>query len=395
MKRTLKIAAAVLTAVLLLTTVLPAGVFAEAADEYEEKTEKYDFDGDEGSMLEDTGLADTFIMTIIRAAGGDAVIKDDGTALMQSYAAFCLDPDFAYDCMNGAYTFSLDYGFKGDNPALGGIFIRSIDPSYYAVTNPKNSNVQQAFYMYEWDWYKENNGKEKGISSVGGSGIRVFVNNSSGKIGVSVKTRVEDGLYVYSNGVELTPPDGFDAKGLNNFRFVDDGKSRLEIYVCGTLLSTVEYGGEPGTWPDGDEGDCDALYFKQAAIKDAEGNVLLELNNARISAQYSIIGIGNRGDVSTTLDNVELTWLQKKKAATPVPTEVPATEKPVETPKATQNSGSNATAAPVQTLKPNDNKTNNGGSKYAWIYVACGVVAAGALAAIVISSVKGKKKTKK
>ena len=385
MKSLFKIAAALLSVLMLAAALSGIAVFGEAAEEYEEKKESYTFDGEEGSNLEDTVLADSFVMGIVRAAGGDAIVRDDGQVLMQSYASFYLDPDMAYDCLSGAYTFSLDYQNAGDNPALSGIFVRMIDPESYAVTNPKNAGVQQSFGLYEWDWYKENNGKEKGISSIGGSGIRVYVNGK--KIGVTVKTRVEDGLYVYSNGVEIDAPEGFAAGGMNNFRFVDDGKSKVEIYVAGKLLSTVEYGGEPGTWPDGDEGDSEVLYYKHADIKDASGNSLMVLENARISAQYSMVGVGNRGGSSTTFDNLELSWMQKKKAATPAPTEAPATEKPAETQKATQAPA--ATEKPVFT--PSTGNKGNGGN-YTWIFIVCGVVALGAVAAIVISTVKGKKK---
>ena len=373
--------------------VLPAS--AEEAEEYEEKTISYTFEGDEGANIEDSALADTFIMQIVRAAGGDGIVNDDGVAELSKYAGFYTDTDIAYDYFAGAYTFSLDYDFTCSSPTLGGIFVRMTDPSAYKVTNPKNAGTQQAFDMYEWDWYGENGGKGQGISSIGGSGIRVFLNKSNSTIGVSVKTRVEDGLFVHSQGVEFAYPEGFDSKGMNNYKFEDDGKGLVKVYINEVLLATVEYGGERGTYPDGDEGDSDVVYYKHAVIKDSEGTQLMELDNARISAEYAAVGVGNRGENTTKLDNVKLTYMQKKKAATPVPTEAPTaepTEKPTE--KAadpTDNSGDKATAAPTDNSK-DPSKDQKKGGNYTWLYVVCGVVAVAAVAIIIVSVAKGKKK---
>jgi hypothetical protein len=395
MKKTAKILAFVMCAAMLLT--LSAVPFqAEEADEYEEKTISYTFDGEEGSQLEESELADTFVMQIVRGAGGEGTVTEEGTVDLAKYAGFFTDIDVAYDYFAGAYTFSLDYDFSCSSPTLGGIFIRLTDPAGYKVTNPKNAGTQQAFDMYEWDWYGENGGKGQGISSIGGSGIRVFLNKQNSAIGVSVKTRVEDGLFVHSQGVEFAYPEGFNASGMNNYKFEDDGKSSVKVYVNNALLATVEYGGEPGTYPDGDEGDSDIMYYKHAVIKDAEGTQLLELDNARISADYSAVGIGNRGENTTTIDNVTLKYMQKKKAATPVPTQAPTaepTEKPTEkAPDATQNAGDKATSIPADNTKaPSGNDQKKGGN-YTWLFIVCGVVAAAAVAVIVITSVKGKKK---
>ena len=369
MKKTAKILSFVLCAAMLLT--LSAVPFqAEEADEYEEKTISYTFDGEEGSQLEESELADTFVMQIVRGAGGEGTVTEEGTVDLTKYAGFFTDIDVAYDYFAGAYTFSLDYDFSCSSP--------------------------EAFDMYEWDWYGENGGKGQGISSIGGSGIRVFLNKQNSAIGVSVKTRVEDGLFVHSQGVEFAYPEGFNASGMNNYKFEDDGKSSVKVYVNNALLATVEYGGEPGMYPDGDEGDSDIMYYKHAVIKDAEGTQLLELDNARISADYSAVGIGNRGENTTTIDNVTLKYMQKKKAATPVPTQAPTaepTEKPTEkAPDATQNAGDKATSIPADNTKaPSGNDQKKGGN-YTWLFIVCGVVAAAAVAVIVITSVKGKKK---
>lgn len=396
----IKFLAAMLLAAALVLTSAGAAFAAEGEDEYEEKTIAYTFDGEEGLTLEESEMADTFTMTVIRAASGEAMIGDDGVVSMSSYGGFYTETDIAYDYFSGAYTFSIDYRFETTNPALGGIFIRMTDPEGYQVTNPKNANVQQAFGLYEWDWYGENGGREKGVSSVGGSGIRVYEIRSSSKIGVCVKTRVEDGLYVHAQGVEFAYPEGFNKDGLNTYKFVDDGKSSVQIFVNEVLLATVEYGGEPGTYPDGDEGDSDIMYYKNAVIKDATGTSMLELDNARISAEYSIAGVGNRGDAATSFDNVRLTYMQKKKPATPVPTEAPVTEKPETTQAPEENAtavpGGNATEVPGKaTAEPGSKQQEKKGNNFTWLYIVCGVVAVAAVAAIVISSVKGKKKNSK
>lgn len=384
--------AALLLCMTLLLALLTVPFAAEEADEYEEKVISYVFDGDEGTNVEDTELTDTFNMQIIRAAGGDGVVNNDGVAELSQYAGFHTDVDVAYDCFTGAYTFSLDYDFTCSSPTLGGIFVRMIDPASYRVTNPKNAGTQQSFDMFEWDWYGENGGKGEGFSSIGGSGIRVFLNKSNSTIGVSVKTRVEDGLFVHSKGVELAYPEGFNSNGMNNFRFEDDGKGIVNIYINDALFSIVEYGGEPGTYPDGDEGDSDVMYYKHAVIKDAAGTQLMELDNARISADYSAVGVGNRGENTTKLDNIKLTYLAKKKAATPTPTQAP-TPKPTEkAAEPTENAGDKATAAPTNNATVPSEKQQKKGNNYTWLYVACGVVAVAAVAIIIVSSAKGKKK---
>ncbi|MBP5632562.1 MAG: hypothetical protein J6X34_02890 [Clostridia bacterium] len=389
----------IITVLLLaLALVLPLAVVSTATEsepEYEEKKIEFTFTGEEGLTLEESEIADTFIMQVVRAAGGEAQVEDDGTVTLKSYSGFYTDIDMAYDYFAGAYTFSIDYQFVTTNPALGGIFVRMTDPSAYTITNPKNAGTQQHFDMYEWDWYGENGGKEKGVSSIGGSGIRVYENKSAKKIGVSVKTRVEDGLYVHAQGVEFDYPEGFDATGRNNYKFVDDGKSSVQIFVNGGLLATVEYSGEKGTYPDGDEGDSDLVFYKKAVIKDASGTQLLELDNARISADYGAVGLGNRGDASTSFDNIVLTYLQEKKPATPVPTEAPATEAP------TQKPTDEATAKPADTTKEpaaatpeSGEKQTKSGNNLTWLYVVCGVVAVAAVGIIIAFSVKGKKKNK-
>ncbi|MBO7406416.1 MAG: hypothetical protein J6V14_02205, partial [Clostridia bacterium] len=154
----------------------------------------------------------------------------------------------------------------------------------------------------------------------------------------------------------------------------------------------VEYGGEPGTYPDGDEGDSDVMYYKHSVIKDAAGTQLMELDNARISADYSAVGVGNLGENTTQLDNIKLTYLAKKKAATPTPTQAP-TPKPTEkAAEPTENAGDKATAAPTNNAAVPSEKQQKKGNNYTWLYVACGVVAVAAVAIIIVSSAKGKKK---
>ena len=398
MKKSNRKALAAIVALVLALAMLPAFSFAEAAeDEYVEKTETYSFNGEEGSNLEDTEFADFFVMQIVRGAGGEGTVTEDGSVELQKYAGFYSDIDYAYDYLGGAYTYELDYAFIGTNPTMGGIFVRMTDPKAYAITNPKNAGTQQTFDTFEWDWYKENGGKGDGISSIGGSGIKVSVDNPKSSISISIKTRVEDGLFVHSQGVSIAFPEGFQKDGFNRYRFVDDGKTKVEIYVNDALLATVEYGGERGTYPDGDEGDSDVTYYKHAVIKDASGTELLTLDNARISAEYGGIGVGNRGDVVSRFNNVVIKYMAKKKAN---PTAAPATPTPAPTEKAeptanaTENS-SGATAAPATgsgakaTEKPAD---KDEGGNYTWLFIVCGVVAAAAVAVILVSVLKGKKK---
>ena len=380
-----------------VTAAAPAFASAEATDEYEEKSIRFSFDDDAGMNLEDSTLTDVFVPQVVRAAGGVADIREDGILAMSGYAGFYTDPDIAYADYSGAYTFSVDYQQTASAPSLMGIFVRMADPKAYSVTNPKNSGTQQSFDLYEWDWYRENGGSGTGVSSIAGSGIRVYQDVAKKQIGIDVKTRTEDGLFVYGNGILLDYPEGFNEEGLNNYRFVDDGKSKVEIFVCGKSFASVEYGGETGSYPDGDEGDCDTVYYKKAVIKDASGNVLLEVEKARISAEYSIAGIGNRGDANALLDNVEFTWMAKKKPATPVPTEKPATPVPTEKPAEATDASSSGTAAPDKTAAPASTQqagqiAKKSENNLTWVFVVCGVVTVGAVAVIIATLAKKKKK---
>ena len=359
------------------------GALAEETDgsEYEEKMVAFDFADSEGYQITDTDLVDYFVPDVIGAVGGVAEVIEGDVLQLTGYATFKLDIDNAYDMFSGAYVFSLDYQFKSTSSSLGGIFLRATDPAAYSITNPKNSNVAQVFNFFEWDWYKENGGKADGESCIGGSGIRIYDSIGSSKLGINIKTYEEDGLNVYARKVLFNYPKSYRAGELNNFRFIDDGKGLIQILVNNELLCTVEYGGEPGAYPDGDDGSSSQLFYKEASVKDPEGNVVLSVDNARISADYSMVAVGSRGDAVSLVDNVVISWMEKKKPATPVPT---ATERVVIT-------AAPATAVPSASAEPVSSGSGGLGANTI-IYIVCGVVALAAVAAIVITAVKKKKK---
>jgi len=376
----------------LLVLALAAGVCGPLAaraeeteeTEYVEKLVTFDFTDCEGDSIADTPLVDYFVPDIVAAAGGVAEVIPGDVLQLTSYATFYLDVDNAYDLFSGAYVFSLDYQFKSTSSTLGGIFLRATDPGAYTITNPKNSGVSQAFNFYEWDWYKENSGKADGESCIGGSGIRIYDSISSSKLGINIKTYEEDGLHVYARKVLFNYPKSYRAGEMNNFRFIDDGKGVIQILVNNELLCTVEYGGEPGAYPDGDDGSSSQLFYKEASVKDPEGNVLLSVDNARISAEYSMVAVGSRGDAVSLLDNVVISWMEKKKAATPEPT---ATERVIVT-------AAPATDVPTEAPATGEASKPSGGglSTNAIIYIACGAVAVIAVAIIAITAIKKKKK---
>lgn len=329
-----------------------------------------------GDEIAETDLFDYFV--IEGAADGTNLVNSDLNGEMKSYTQIYINEETAEEYFARAYTFQVD--FNSTKTPASAIFIRSIDPTLYSVTNPKNSGVQQVFNFFEWDWYAENGGTNCS-SGTGGSGIKVYL--TSNKICVSIKTRMEDGLYIGTSAAEFDLPENFNADGLNTFKFDDDGKGKVGIAVNGMALCTVEYGGEPGTYPDGDEGDCDALYYKNAVIKGADGTERLKIDNARISADYSVIALGNRGAEKLYFNNLQLTYEEAVPVATPTPEPTPTSEA-----THTADSTAGATQKPAST---NDTKGDTSSDSSMTVIIIGACAAAAAIVVIIVVIIKKRK----
>ena len=327
MKRTKRIIAAMIAVLMLLAVIGPVSLMAEAETEYEEVVVDFSVEGEE----EDTGIDVTTIGEYFnsQAATGDskAAVAGEGKVILDKYAHMYANEDATYDLFSGAYAVTLNFTSTSGNDA--GIYVRSVDPTQTSVMNTV-LGASMSFWFYEWDWYAEHKGAS-GASGTGGSGVKIsFAKN--GEIAVTLKTYEPDGLHVLGQTVTLAAPEGFDAKALNPVKITDDGKSHIEIFVCDTLMATVDYSGEPSDYPDDEENGVNEgglLYYKNAVVKGADGTELLSIDNARIAAEQPVFAIGNRNG-TTYFSDLKVSYFKVKKAATPeptaAPTDVPATE---------------------------------------------------------------------
>lgn len=380
---------------LLLTLSLFGGVFAAAeeggSEETPVNTKTFEFKTstkDVEYTLEELSLTDLF--TVEAVAGGTAGVTASGDAELYMFSHVYLSQYDSPVSLQKSYTFQVD--FRSTASANGAIFVRAVDPQAYTITNPL-WNADQTFGFFEWDYYAETDGA--GASGSGGSGIKVFHTDS--KIYVGLKLYAEDGLHITGQNVEFDFPEGFKAGELNTYKFVDNGVSQVEIFVNDVLLCTVEYGGKPAPYPDGDDGDVDILYYKDAAIKGADGTELLRVNNARICAEYSTVAIGNR-DNTTYFNNLVLTYETDAPSGDKEPTETEntgatETKEPSENTKAPDNSTAGTTGtAGTPTADPGSKDTGNkdGGAPVALIIGICAAVAVAAIVVIIVALRKKK-----
>lgn len=381
-----------------LTGNVPASA-EEASGEPEKVTKTFEFhvsEDDAGWKLADTDLFEMFVVDPIEAAGGQAVISDDGNGYITSFSHVYIDRDTAYDCLSEAYTFQIDFystTTTDTSYSKGALYVRAIDPNSYTITNPMNQGTQQKFDFYEWDWYVENGG-ENGSSGTGGSGLKVYQTDS--KICICIKTYAEDGLNVVGETAELDFPEGFKPGEMNTYKFVDDGKSKIELFINDVLLCSVEYGGEPSAYPDGDDQDSEVLYYKNAVVKDANGAEVLNVDNARLCAEYSTLAIGSRDDIHVYFNNIILAYETDAPKPTTPPTEKPTDEVPSASTPAGSNNASNtqahgSTKAPAATNSSSADAEDGGVPEGLIVGICAGVVVL-SVAVIVITIVTKKKK---
>ncbi|NLN05913.1 MAG: hypothetical protein GX166_14110 [Clostridiaceae bacterium] len=296
----------------------------------------------------------------------DATVESDGDNKYITTTGY-LDVT-SWDYITGPYTFSVDYRIVTETENVG-FFVRGVYPSSFSKINPQNHGVDQQFGYYEWDWYKENGGQD-GVSGIGGSGIVVTPKKT--ELLIRIKNWKPDGLNISSERVSIPLPEDVDNNAFNTISFKDDGEKKVEIFFNDILMATVEFS-EPGVYEEDEEDDNE--YFKNAVVKDAEGNELLSLDNARINAEGSQVAIGVR-NIEFQFDNIYISY------------EVPDTPEPTDTPEPKETD----TPAP-QTTTPADNDETDkdkGGSILPFA-IAGGAVVVIAVAAILIIISKKKK----
>ena len=99
----------------------------------------------------------------------------------------------------------------------------------------------------------------------------------------------------------------------------DDNKGKIEVYVCDTLIGSVEYGGTPSIYEDTEATlNFEIEYYKDAVIRSADGTEMLTVTDARIAAEDPVMAIGNRTG-TTRFSELAFNYLVKKKVATEPP----------------------------------------------------------------------------
>ncbi len=166
----------------------------------------------------------------------------------------------------------------------------------------------------------------------------------SSKVRINIKTYEPDGINVGTAYYDLDWPETTDPTKFFNVKFVDNGSDKVEIFINNNLLATVTKS-NPGVYEE-DEYDSNT-YYKTAVVTNASGEEILNINNARLSADGSQLAIATRNKVAH-IDNLNLL---SEREATPEPTEKPtpaptqsdeqsATEKPIPQPTSTKSQDS-------------------------------------------------------
>jgi hypothetical protein len=241
---------------------------------------------------------------------------------------------YSYDPITAPYTFSLDLKLE----AVGdvNVFVRA------------GRNESAPFPFYEWDWYTEKGGKN-GESSTGGPGLLVSLRQDSVRIRIKNMQMDSENEQISSVYHDFPMPETYNYKEFNNIKFVDDGE-KIEVFVNDALIATCEMSDKGRYEIDAEHMPVDFEYFKKVVLKDSEGNVVLELDNARLVAEDCHVAFGGRNH-PFYVDNVTMSYEVED---TPEPTGTPKPEPTdTEVPKETNES----------TKKPDEEK----GEKADWI----------------------------
>lgn len=264
---------------------------------------------------------------------------------------------YSYDLFDEGYTFSVD-ARTGDG-ALVGFFVRS------------GRNPAEKFPFYEWDWYAEQEGKN-GESGIGGSGISVHLMTDG--VRVNIKNYQDDGSHVSNTYYDFTGIEGYQnpAENFNKITITDEG-TRIVISINEKLLATVELL-DIGTYEtDTEKPPVDFVYYKTAVLKNAAGEEVVKINNARVVAEEYMSAIGVRNG-KLDIDNIVISYEEEQ----PDPTEAPEETAAPTANASTEKPDTTSTVKPAATNAPQEEEPSDSG----WILWA--VIAAAAAAAIIL-----------
>lgn len=324
----------VILASVMVFSLLCVNAGASGEPELVEKVIKFDFDEEKELTFLESGICDYFVVDT--PTGDSAEIGEDGIGVLAGFSDIYTNDDTVM-LFENPYEISVDYKSKSNQNA--GLYFRAVHPLLYSINNSV-LNVDMNFHFYELDWYAQCGGKAVDSTTyTGGSGIKISTVNKY--VVIAVKVYAPDSLHTATRSVKIAFPEGKTYKEMINFRVTDNNAGLVSIYVENNLFATVEYGGEPGEYELSDTYEPGTLFFyKHAEIKNAQGEVLLAMDDAKIAAENPIFAIGNR-DSTTYFNNLAIKYLAEAPKATPTPaptgepTQEP-TEEPAQTPAATE-----------------------------------------------------------
>ena len=208
---------------------------------------------------------------------------------------------YSIDYLPAEYVFSLDIKPTNDSGSIN-IFVRGDMPGALVKVNPKNAGINQAFTYFEWDWYAENGGR-KGSSSVGGSGVAIFLTKKG--FTVRVKKYVDDSLTITSQQFNIKLDDGLDLERYNNVKVTDTGKE-IRIYINGELGAYIVLSDDAVKYEtDG----TNIEYYRTATVFDASGSELGTVENTRLHYNGSQVAVAGRYE-KLFIDNLKIAYGQ-------------------------------------------------------------------------------------
>ena len=363
----------------MIAAVLCVQLFAvnAATFTYEETYEDYDLE----MTMDDMYMS--FEWTKLFGSGNAAVQGEENKYLNIS-GYFAMEYATALDEDVDAYSISCDMRVLENGDGIG-LFLRSgcllykDNVAWHHMANP----YMLPMHYYEWDWYAENGGT-KGSSGMGSSGIVIMPQlqeGTNGVIKINFKSHEEDGLNVGNISYSFDSPVPVS----EFFKITaEERDSEIRISVNSELLATITFS-EEGVYEDDvfydTPADFTEVYYKNAVLKDAAGNEVLSLSNARIAVDGKFAFASRNG--AFDLDNFKADYIYDEAVeATPENTPPDASDATPEEP---------ASLAPLQTSGPSeeskgpsatDNGTEDGASRsYVWLII---VIAVAVLAAVVV-----------
>ncbi len=237
-----------------------------------------------GAYVQNTILAEQFELCAGTSTSNVQVRKGDRFNYLRMTGVTDLR---TWNDVEGSYEFAadvrmVDYG----NSA---IYVRGEMPGAFTPVNPANSGINQVFNYYEWDWYRENGGRD-GASSSAGSGIGIYPEEN--RITIRIKRYATDGIGVTSSSYSFPYEGKFTpgADGWFKLRVVDDGQT-VSIYMNDALMCSVKLEDPGVVYPTDGTGQ---EYYGKATLYDASGKQVLAVENTRLNSQGSQIALTTR-----------------------------------------------------------------------------------------------------